>query len=152
MAKKTKTQIKPPSDGAAPKKAAAKKRARKAAGGLSLSLSLAKARRLAGDLYEAAGHALWGEAIDAAQSPEREALIALQDAICDAADALGGVKALGLHPLRQYCIVQPGSAPRFVTAATQEEALAMWKATGDAPGEALVLPVPAPAATPQIQE
>lgn len=155
MAKKSKSR---PTSGAAPapKKTAAKKRARKSAGGLALSISLAKARRLAGDLYEAAGNAVWGEAIERAAEPKRSQLIALQDAICDAADALGGAKtaSVGANPLRLYCILGDDAPARFVTAATEAEALALWTAAfGDAsPGQPRIVLAPHPAEAPGLHE
>ncbi|WP_296709218.1 hypothetical protein [Rhodoblastus sp.] len=114
----------------AAKKAAAKKRS---SGGLNLSLPLAKARKLAGDLYEAAGLALWTEAIASAEEPKKSGLVQLQDSICDAADFLREAKASNpqrLHLFWVACLDRhglPSTKPRFVTAATEEEALAIWR-------------------------
>lgn len=112
------------------KKAAAKKRS---AGGLNLFLPLAKARKLAGDLYEAAGLALWTEAIASAEEPKKSGLVQLQDSICDAADFLREAKASNPRHLRLFWVAcldrhgLPSTTPRFVTAATEEEALAIWR-------------------------
>jgi hypothetical protein len=145
MAKKSKIATEP----GAPKKPPAKKRApksagvkKKAAGGkkrrvathLALALPLARARKLAGDLYESAGLALWAEAIEKAPAPERAMLTQLQDAICDAADLLKLAKSTNPKHLHLYLVAcfdredLPITPPRFVTATSEEEALAIWRA------------------------
>ena len=90
---------------------------------LALALPLARARKLAGDLYESAGLALWSEAIEKAPEPERATLIQLQDAICDAADLLKLAKATNPKHLHLYLVAcfdrddLPTTQPSFVTAA-----------------------------------
>lgn len=140
MAKKSKAQ-----SGAAAKKngAAAKKtrssvlpgteKKKRASSKLSLPLPLARARKLAGDLYEAAGLALWTEAIEAAAEPRKSDLIQLQDSICDAADFLREAKATNPKHLQLFLVAcldrhgLPSTPPRFITAADEDEALAIWR-------------------------
>jgi hypothetical protein len=111
------------------KKTATKKRS----GGLSLSLPLARARKLAGDLYEAAGLAWWTEAIASAEEPKKANLVQLQESICDAADFLREAKPSNPRHLQLFWVAcldrhgLPSTTPRFVTAATEEEALAIWR-------------------------
>jgi hypothetical protein len=100
---------------------------------LGLALPLARARKLAGDLYEAAGLALWAEAIESADEPKRSALVNLQDSVCEAADFLRKARATNPKHLQIYCVACQGSdglpttEPRFVTAASEKEALAIWR-------------------------
>jgi hypothetical protein len=100
---------------------------------LGLPLPLARARKLAGDLYEAAGLALWAEAIESADESKRSALVHLQDSVCEAADFLRKAKATNPRHLQLYCVACRGSdglpttEPRFVTAASEKEALAIWR-------------------------
>jgi hypothetical protein len=114
----------------AAKKAAAKKRS---SAGLTLSLPLARARKLAGDLYEAAGLVFWADAIASAEEPRKSGLVQLQDSICDAADFLREAKASNPRHLQLFWVAcldrngLPSTTPRFVTAATEEEALALWR-------------------------
>ncbi|HUO54133.1 MAG TPA: hypothetical protein VMU18_05310 [Rhodoblastus sp.] len=97
---------------------------------LSLTLPLARARKLAGDLYEAAGLALWAEAIESSDEPKKAALIHLQDSICDAADFLRHAKATNPRHLQLYWVSSgEGGPPRFVTAANEAQALAIWRET-----------------------
>ncbi len=143
MAKKSKMRGGKPTAPAAALEAAGKKpaaagkraaRKKPAAGALSLTLPLARARKLAGDLYQAAGHGIWAEALDKATSESREQLIHLQDAICDAGDILreakaGNPKHLGLYMVACYDRDGlPATPPRFVTAASADKALEIWKA------------------------
>jgi hypothetical protein len=156
MAKKSKIQQGGNGEGAAAKKRAPKKApaplkrrapdgGKKAAGRkavgkkrsathLALPLPLARARKLAGDLYESAGLALWAEAIEKAPEPERATLIQLQDAICEAADLLKSAKATNPKHLHVYLVAcfdrddLPITPPSFVTAASDEEALKIWRA------------------------
>lgn len=104
---------------------------KRASNGLNLTLPLARARKLAGDLYEAASLKLWAEALDradAARDEERKAdLIRLQDSICDAGDFLRAAKANNPRHLRLFCIEDDG-ARRFVTAADETEALKIFRA------------------------
>ena len=155
MAKKSKIQQGGLGEGAAAKKRAPKKKApaslkrlapkpdggkKKAAGGkkrtathLALPLPLARARKLSGDLYESAGLALWAEAIEKAPEPERVTLIQLQDAICEAADLLKLAKATNPKHLHLYLVAcfdrddLPITPPSFVTAASEVEALEIWR-------------------------
>ena len=100
---------------------------------LGLTMPLARARKLAGDLYEAAGLALWAEAIKSADEPKRSALVHLQDSVCEAADFLRKAKATNPKHLHLYCVAcrgrdgLPTTEPRFVTAASEKEALAIWR-------------------------
>jgi hypothetical protein len=154
MAKKSKIQQGGLGEGAAEKKrapkkapASVKKRAAKPDGGktkavgkkrtathLALPLPLARARKLSGDLYESAGLALWAEAIEKAPEPERATLIQLQDAICEAADLLKLAKATNPRHLHLYLVAcfdrddLPITPPSFITAASEVEALEIWRA------------------------
>ena len=106
---------------------------KRTAGQLALTLPQAKARKLAGDLYQSAGLAFWAEAIEAAPAAEREILVRLQDAICDVADLLKQARSTNPKHLHLYCVTsfdrdgQP-AAPRFITAAREDEALEIFKA------------------------
>ncbi len=120
---------------AAPARAANKKftgAKKRADSHLALTLPVARARRLAADLYESAGLAIWAEAIEQAAEPERDLLVALQDAICDAADIMKGAKATNPKHLRLYWVAcldregLPATPPRFITAASEKEALEIW--------------------------
>ena len=121
--------------GGSEKKAAAKKAAvkKRAASRLSLSLPLARARKLAGDLYEAAGLALWAEAIETAAEPNKTELVALQESICEAADFLRDAKAANPRHLQLFWVAcldrsgLPSTTPHFVTAASEEDALAICR-------------------------
>jgi hypothetical protein len=101
---------------------------------LALSLPLAKARKLAGDLYQAAGLALWAEAIESAREPERGLLIQLQDAVCDVADLLREARATNPKHLKLYWVAcldregLPTTPPHFVTATNEEEAVEIFRA------------------------
>jgi len=116
---------------AAPPTARAEKKNRSSQ--LSLTMPLARARKLAGDLYEAAGLAMWAGAIDAASESRKSALVHLQDSICDAADFLRGAKATNPRHLQLFWVACmddrgiPCTAPRFVTAANEEQALEIWR-------------------------
>jgi hypothetical protein len=116
--------------GAAGKGEAPKKRGSSV---LGLTLPLARARKLAGDLYEAAGLALWAEAIETADETKRSALIHLQDSVCEAADFLREAKATNPKRLHLFCVAclghdgLPTTKPRFVTAASEKDALAIWR-------------------------
>ncbi|WP_298428278.1 hypothetical protein [Rhodoblastus sp.] len=129
---------------AAPKKAAApmKERAvakptpakkKRASAGLNLTMPLSRARRLAGDLYEAAGLAFWAEAIEAAAEPKRSDLVQLQDSICEAGDFLRTAKPHNPKHLKLFWVAclnregLPATTPRFVSAADEEEALEIWR-------------------------
>jgi hypothetical protein len=100
---------------------------------LSLTMPLARARKLAGDLYEAAGLAMWAGAIDSASESRKAALVHLQDSICDAADFLRGAKATNPHHLQLFWVAclndegLPCAEPRFVTAANEQQALEIWR-------------------------
>ena len=121
--------------------AARAKRSAKKAGGskkgtsrLALPLPLARARKLAGDLYQAAGLAFWAEAIEAAPEPERDVLIQLQETVCDVADLLREAKATNPKHLKLYWVAcldregLPATPPHFVTASDEEEAQALFRA------------------------
>jgi cytochrome c553 len=160
MAKKTKTKT---SDKAAPRAALKKSRApkKRASSALSLTMPLARARKLAGDLYEAAGLAFWAEAIETAGPPRKKALVHLQDSVCEAADFLRAAKATNPKHLQLFCVAchdrdgLPTTMPRFVTAASEEEALAIWrKAFKGEYGHQRprARPVPALAAAPELHE
>ena len=120
----------PKKQGAAKKRGAPKKRGSNV---LGLTLPLARARKLAGDLYEAAGLALWAEAIESAEEAKRSALVHLQDSLCEAADLLREAKATNPKHLHLYWVAcldrdgLPTANPRFVTAASEKEALAVWR-------------------------
>ena len=77
---------------------------KKRASSLSLTMPLARARKLAGDLYEAAGLALWTEAVEAAAEPKKSELVQLQDSICDAADFLREAKASNPRHLQLFWV------------------------------------------------
>jgi hypothetical protein len=100
---------------------------------LGLTMPLARARKLAGDLYEAAGLALWTEAIETAEEPKKSGLAHLQDSVCEAADFLREAKATNPKRLHLYCVAcldrdgLPTTEPRFITAASEKEALAIWR-------------------------
>jgi hypothetical protein len=102
-------------------------------GRISVTAPLAKARKLSGDLYQAAGLALWDEAVEAAQEPDRTVLIELQDAICDAADLLREARATNPKHLQLYWVAcfdregLPATPPRFITAAGEDEALEIFR-------------------------
>ena len=106
---------------------------KKRASSLSLTMPLARARKLAGDLYEAAGLALWTEAVEAAAEPKKSELVQLQDSICDAADFLREAKASNPRHLLLFWVAcldrngLPATAPRFITAADEKEALESWR-------------------------
>ena len=127
-------RLAPKPDGGTKKAVRKKRSVKRTATHLALALPLAKARKLSGDLYEAAGLALWAEAIEKAQEPERATLIQLQDAICDAADLLKLAKATNPKHLHLYLVAcfdrddLPITPPSFVTAASDEEALEIWRA------------------------
>lgn len=99
---------------------------KRASNGLNLTLPLARARKLAGDLYEAAGLKIWAAAFDAADEAQKHELIRLQDAICDAGDFLRAAKANNPRHLRLFCI-EDDSLRRFVTAADEAEALKIFR-------------------------
>lgn len=142
MAKKSKTRTDKPAATPARKPNSAKQaapvlkagRKKRAAGGLTLSLPLARARKLAGDLYEVAGLNLWAEALDAAEPSRREELVQLQDAVCDAGDLLKLARLSNPKHLQLFMVAcydrdgLPATPPRFVTAANAEDALTIWKA------------------------
>jgi hypothetical protein len=106
---------------------------------LKLPLPIARARKLSGDLYQSASLAIWSDAIERAPEPERATLIQLQDAICDAADLLKLAKATNPKNLRLFWVARfdrdnlptapPTTPPRFIAAASEEEALEIWRAT-----------------------
>ncbi|MGO8739134.1 hypothetical protein [Rhodoblastus sp.] len=141
MAKKTKTSKSaarpahkkpqaPKKSQTAKKQEAQKKRA---ATVLGLTMPLARARKLAGDLYEAAGLAFWAEAIESAVEPKKSGLVHLQESACEAADFLREAKATNPRHLQLYCVAclgrdgLPTTEPRFVSAASEKEALAIWR-------------------------
>ncbi|MCI4677276.1 hypothetical protein K9U39_19340 [Rhodoblastus acidophilus] len=123
MAKKTKT----------PKNAAPARPKQRWASSLSLTMPLSRARKLAGDLYEAASLALWAEAIDGAAETKKADLVRLQDSICDAADFLREARATNPRHLQLFLVAcfdrdgLPTTEPRFVTAASEAEAIAIWR-------------------------
>jgi hypothetical protein len=121
---------------AAKKSASAKKAAgggKRVAGRIALTAPLAKARKLSGDLYQSAALSIWAAAIEAAPEPERAVLIQLQDAICDAADLLRDARATNPKHLQLYWVAcfdrdgLPATPPHFVAAASEEEALDIWR-------------------------
>lgn len=131
-----KSKVSAKAKSAAKPKAAAKSRSAtkpRSTAGLQLSIPMARARKLAGDLYQSAGLNLWSAAIEQAAEPERAALIHLQDAICDAADFLKTAKSANPKRLKQFWIAcfdrkgLPTTKPAFVTAASEEEALEIWR-------------------------
>lgn len=136
MAKKSKTRT---GAAATPKKSAAPRartdaaKKKRASSQLSLTMPLARARKIAGDLYEAAGLAMWADAIETAAEPKKADLIQFQDSICDAADFLRQAKATNPKHLRLFLVAcldrhgLPSTPPKFVTAASEEEALAIWR-------------------------
>jgi hypothetical protein len=127
MAKKSKARA--PSD----TPAVTSKQEKRVAGRLTLALPLARARKLAGDLHQAAGLRLWAEAIETASPESRQDLIHLQDAICDAGDLLKEAKATNPKHLSIFMVAcfdrdgLPATPPRFITASSEDEALAIWK-------------------------
>jgi len=132
MAKKSKARASgAPAIPAAP---APPKQKKRVAGKLTLTLPLARARKLAGDLYQAAGLRWWTEAVEAAEPEAREELIALQDAVCDAGDLLKQARQSNpkhLHLFMVACFERdglPGTPPQFVTAGSEDEAIEIWKA------------------------
>lgn len=132
MAKKSKARA--TGTRATPAKSAPLKQKKRVAGKLTLTLPLARARKLAGDLYEAAGLRLWAEAIEAATPEARDGLIQLQDAICDAGDLLKQAKASNPKHLSMFMVAccerdgLPATPPQFITASDEDEAIAIWKA------------------------
>lgn len=141
--------------------AAAKAGKKRAAAALALHVPMARARKLAGDLYQSASLALWASAIETAPEPVRSELIQLQDAICDAADLFKEAKAANPKHLGLYLVAcfdredLPVTAPRFVTAASAEEALNIWRTAFK--GEygrrkPRALPVPALSEAPRLHE
>ena len=114
------------------KKAAGGKK--RAPGQLALFLPLSKARKLAGDLYQSASLAFWAEAIEKSSPAEREILVKLQDSVCDVADLLKEARSANPRRLHLYWVAffdrdrLPASPPRFVTAASEAEALELFKA------------------------
>jgi hypothetical protein len=128
MAKKSK--VRAPAD--AP--ANVVKPTKRVAGKLTLNLPLARARKLAGDLYQAAGLRLWAEAMEAATPDVREELQQLQDAICDAGDLFKAAKTSNPKRLKLFMVAcyerdgLPATPPKFVTATSEDEAIAIWKA------------------------
>jgi hypothetical protein len=137
MAKKSKTRTS--AAPATPKKARAaparidREKKKRASSRLSLTMPLARARKLAGDLYEAAGLAMWANEIEPAAEPKKSDLIQLQDSICEAADFLREAKATNPKHLQLFWVAcldrhgLPSTTPRFITAATEEDALAIWR-------------------------
>ncbi|WP_294541867.1 hypothetical protein [uncultured Rhodoblastus sp.] len=103
-------------------------------GRIALTAPLARARKLSGDLYQAASLAIWAEAVDAAPVPDRAALIELQDAICDAGDLLRDAWATNPKHLMLYWVAcfdregLPVTPPRFITATDGDEALKIFHA------------------------
>lgn len=132
MAKKSKARTSAAS--AATKAGAAKpEKKKRASSQLSLTMPLARARKLAGDLYEAAGLAMWAEEIESAAEPKKSGLVQLQDSICDAADFLREAKATNPRHLQLFLVAcldrhgLPSTTPRFITAADEDDALAIWR-------------------------
>jgi hypothetical protein len=133
MAKKSKAR--PPGAQPTPQKSAlVAKQKKRVAGKLTLTLAPARARKLAGDLYQAAGLRLWAEAIEAAAPEVREELIQLQDAVCDAGDLLKEAKQSNPKNLSLFMVAcferdgLPVTPPQYVTATGEDEAIAIWKA------------------------
>ena len=130
MAKKSKA----PAPGAPAAPPSPPKQKKRVAGQLTLTLPLARARKLAGDLYEVAGLRLWADAIEAATPGTREDLIHLQDAICDAGDLLKQAKQSNPKHLQLFMVAcferdgLPVTPPQFITAVSEDEAIAIWKA------------------------
>jgi hypothetical protein len=126
-AKKPRARV---SGGAKTKKARAGNRS---VGRLALDLPVVRARKLAGDLYEAAGLAIWSEAIERAAESERAELTQLQDAICEAADLFKAAKLANPRHLTLYMVACfdregiPDTPPRFITAPDEAAAVAIWK-------------------------
>jgi len=133
MAKKIKSRA-PTAPATSEKPVVTLKQKKRAAGRLTLSLPQARARKLAGDLYQAAGLRLWADAIEAASPEVRAELIQLQDAICDAGDLLKQAKSNNPKHLALYMVAcferdgLPATPPHFITAASEDEALAIFKA------------------------
>jgi hypothetical protein len=135
MAKNSKSRA--PGPDANPDKSTAVARPKKRLAGklsLTLPLSLSRARKLAGDLHQAAGLTLWADALETAAPEAHEVLVKLQDAICDAGDLLKMAKASNPKHLSLFMVAcferdgVPATPPQFVTAASEDEALAIWKA------------------------
>ncbi|MCW2274253.1 hypothetical protein GJ654_07395 [Rhodoblastus acidophilus] len=132
MAKKSKARA--PGARSTPEKSAPLEQKKRVAGKLTLTLPLTRARKLAGDLYEAAGMRLWAEAMEAASPEAREELIQAQDAICDAGDLLKQAKQCNPKHLSLFMVAcferdgLPVTPPQFITASSEDEAIAIWKA------------------------
>lgn len=133
MAKKSKARA--PGAQATPETSALiPKQKKRVAGKLTLTLPLARARKLAGDLYQAAGLRLWADAIEAAAPEVREELVQLQDAICDAGDLLKQARQSNPKHLALFMVAcferddLPATPPHFVTATSEDEAIAICKA------------------------
>lgn len=158
MKKAEKPATKKTAGAARSKKTAARKK--RAAGLLALALPQSRARKLAGDLYQSAGLALWARAIEAAPASEREILVRLQDAICDVADLLKEARSTNPKHLQLYCVAsfeRDGlpATPRFVTASGADEALEIFKSAhkGEAGWrKARAQLVPVLAAEPQLHD
>lgn len=135
MAKKTKTPKNAALQARKKPQAAKKRQTAKKRGSsvLGLTMPIARARKLAGDLYEAAGLALWAEAIVSADETKQSTLVHLQDSMCEAADFLREAKATNPKRLQLYWVAcldrdgLPTTDPRFITAASEKEALAIWR-------------------------
>ncbi|MBB4197040.1 hypothetical protein CCR94_23285 [Rhodoblastus sphagnicola] len=133
MAKKSKTRA-PVAPATSDKPVVVIKQKKRVSSKLALTLPLSRARKLASDLHQAAGLRLWAEAIEAAAPEVREELIQLQDAICDAGDLLKQAKSNNPKHLALFMVAccerdgRPATPPQFVTAASEDEAVAIWKA------------------------
>jgi len=131
MAKKSKARA---TDAAPPETSTlAPKQKKRVAGKLTLTLPLARARKLAGDLYQAAGLRLWAEAMETAAPDVRDELVQLQDSICDAGDLLKQAKQSNPKHLSLFMVAcferdgLPATPPQFVTAGSEDEAISIWK-------------------------
>jgi hypothetical protein len=130
MPKKKQTSI-----GGAAGTPAAKKKAGRAKGARkpALIMPLAVARRLAGDLYEAAGLDIWNGAMERADEARRAEITALQEAVCTAADLFKSAKSAPARRLRLFMVAcfdrkgAPDTPPRFITASSEQEAVTIWK-------------------------